>query len=180
MNLVVDMNLSPRWVSVLVQAGFAATHGSTLGAMDAPETEIMRYALEQDGVVLTHDLDFGAILAATHGKKPSVGPIRAVDVSPEACCPSGGCSLAANEDRAGARSTVDGGCQPDAPAFIAFCTLSRPRWASSLRLNFLAVALLAEAQGVIRPATIHCPACNFKTTASPDCGTMPVKAVMLT
>jgi predicted nuclease of predicted toxin-antitoxin system len=34
-------------------------------------------------VVLTHDLDFGAILAATHGRKPSVVQIRAEDVSPE-------------------------------------------------------------------------------------------------
>lgn len=35
-------------------------------------------------VVLTHDLDFGAILAATQGAKPSVVPIRAEDVSPDA------------------------------------------------------------------------------------------------
>jgi len=34
--------------------------------------------------VLTHDLDFGAILAATQGTKPSVVQIRAADVSPEA------------------------------------------------------------------------------------------------
>ena len=34
-------------------------------------------------MVLTHDLDFGAILAATHGEKPSVLQIRAEDVSPE-------------------------------------------------------------------------------------------------
>jgi predicted nuclease of predicted toxin-antitoxin system len=34
--------------------------------------------------VLTHDLDFGAILAATHGEKPSVVQIRAEDVSPDA------------------------------------------------------------------------------------------------
>ncbi len=32
-------------------------------------------------VVLTHDLDFGAILAATHGEKPSVVQIRSDDVS---------------------------------------------------------------------------------------------------
>jgi len=83
MNLVIDMNLSPRWVSVLVQAGFSATHWSNLGVMDAPDTEIMRYALEHDCIVLTHDLDFGAILAATHGKKPSVVQIRAADVSPD-------------------------------------------------------------------------------------------------
>jgi predicted nuclease of predicted toxin-antitoxin system len=34
-------------------------------------------------VVLTHDLDFGAILAITHGKKPSVVQIRSDDVTPE-------------------------------------------------------------------------------------------------
>ena len=32
-------------------------------------------------MVLTHDLDFGAILAATQGEKPSVVQIRADDVS---------------------------------------------------------------------------------------------------
>ena len=83
MNLVVDMNLSPRWVSALEQAGFSAMHWSNLGAMNAPDTEIMRYALAHDCIVLTHDLDFGAILAATHGHKPSVVQIRAEDVSPD-------------------------------------------------------------------------------------------------
>jgi predicted nuclease of predicted toxin-antitoxin system len=34
-------------------------------------------------VVLTHDLDFSAILAVTHGKKPSVIQIRSEDVSAE-------------------------------------------------------------------------------------------------
>lgn len=33
-------------------------------------------------MVVTHDLDFGAILAATQGQKPSVVQIRADDVSP--------------------------------------------------------------------------------------------------
>ena len=32
----------------------------------------------------THDLDFGAILAATHGEKPSVVQIRSENVSPDA------------------------------------------------------------------------------------------------
>jgi predicted nuclease of predicted toxin-antitoxin system len=34
-------------------------------------------------VVITHDLDFSAILAATRGDKPSVVQIRADDLSPE-------------------------------------------------------------------------------------------------
>jgi len=83
MKLLVDMNLSPRWVNRLVDAGFEAVHWSKLGALDAPDTEIMAFAKDKGYVVLTHDLDFGAILAATHGEKPSVAQIRAEDVSPD-------------------------------------------------------------------------------------------------
>ncbi len=83
MKLLVDMNLSPRWVGVLAGAGIEAVHWSTLGANNAPDSEIMSYANAHDYVVLTHDLDFSAILAATHGEKPSVVQIRADDVSPD-------------------------------------------------------------------------------------------------
>jgi len=83
MKLLVDMNLSPRWVGVLDEAGIEAAHWSTLGANNAPDAEIMAYASANDYVVLTHDLDFSAILAATHGEKPSVVQIRADDVSPD-------------------------------------------------------------------------------------------------
>jgi predicted nuclease of predicted toxin-antitoxin system len=84
MRLLIDMNLAPRWVNVLADAGFEAAHWSTLGAGNAPDSEIMAFAKASDYVVLTHDLDFGAILAATHGEKPSVVQIRAEDVSPDA------------------------------------------------------------------------------------------------
>jgi predicted nuclease of predicted toxin-antitoxin system len=83
MRVLVDMNLSPRWVDVLSTAGIQATHWSTLGAASAPDPLIMAYARAHDFVVLTHDLDFGAILAATQGEKPSVVQIRAEDVSPD-------------------------------------------------------------------------------------------------
>ena len=76
------MNLSPRWVDLLVNAGFEASHWSMLGAPNAPDSEIMAYGGLHGCVVLTHDLDFGAILAATQGEKPSVVQIRADDVSP--------------------------------------------------------------------------------------------------
>ncbi len=36
MKLLIDMNLSPRWVSVLRAAGFAALHWSSVGPLDAP------------------------------------------------------------------------------------------------------------------------------------------------
>jgi len=83
MKLLIDMNLSPRWVGVLFDAGIESVHWSALGAHDATDSQIMAYARANDYVVLTHDLDFSAILAATHGEKPSVVQIRAGDVSPE-------------------------------------------------------------------------------------------------
>ena len=55
-----------------------------IGPVDAADARIMSQAEAHDFVVLTHDLDFGAILAATQGEKPSVVQIRAGDVSPEA------------------------------------------------------------------------------------------------
>ncbi|MBJ7311001.1 DUF5615 family PIN-like protein [Rugamonas sp. CCM 8940] len=82
MKLLVDMNLSPRWIGVLADGGIEAAHWSSLGANNAPDAEIMAYANTNNYVVLTHDLDFGTILAATQGKKPSVVQIRAEDVSP--------------------------------------------------------------------------------------------------
>lgn len=84
MKLLVDMNLSPLWIGELAGAGIEAVHWSTLGAPNASDSEIMAYASTHHYVVLTHDLDFSAILAATHGEKPSVVQIRAEDVRPAA------------------------------------------------------------------------------------------------
>jgi predicted nuclease of predicted toxin-antitoxin system len=83
MKVIVDMNLSPRWVALLKGAGVSAMHWSDIGAVSAPDAEITAYAASNDYVVLTHDLDFSAILAATQGEKPSVVQIRSDDVSPD-------------------------------------------------------------------------------------------------
>jgi len=83
MKLLVDMNLSPRWTASLRAAGWQAKHWSEVGRVNAPDGDILQYAATNDYVVLTHDLDFGAILAITHGKKPSVVQIRSDDVTPE-------------------------------------------------------------------------------------------------
>ncbi len=78
------MNLSPRRVGLLAEAEIAAVHWRDAGAHNASDMEIMDYARANVYVVLTHDLDFGSILAATQGTKPSVVQIRAANVSPEA------------------------------------------------------------------------------------------------
>ena len=83
MRLLVDMNLSPRWVDLLAAAGIEAAHWSSLGAANAPDPLIMAYARAHDFVVLTHDLDFGTALALTGASRPSVFQIRGRRVLPE-------------------------------------------------------------------------------------------------
>ena len=82
MKLLIDMNLSPKWVSVLKEAGWETVHWSEIGNPDAPDHEILSYANSKKYVIFTHDLDFAAILAATKADFPSVIQIRAQDVAP--------------------------------------------------------------------------------------------------
>ena len=44
MRLLIDMNLSSKWVGFLNNAGFEAAHWSALGAANAPDPELMAYA----------------------------------------------------------------------------------------------------------------------------------------
>ncbi len=83
MKILIDMNLSPAWVPVLEQAGHAASHWSAIGSLSAPDREILSWAKTNGYVLFTHDLDFGAILAATEAEGPSVVQIRAKDISPD-------------------------------------------------------------------------------------------------
>jgi len=84
MKVLVDMNLSPDWARFLAEAGFEAVHWSNVGSKSATDSELMQWAAENDHVILTADLDFGAILAATHGIKPSVVQVRSDLLSPGA------------------------------------------------------------------------------------------------
>ena len=83
MKILVDMNLSPLWVQALEEHGFTAIHWSSVGDGRAPDSEVMKWAHENDHIVFTNDLDFGAILANTRATAPSVIQVRAQDVSPE-------------------------------------------------------------------------------------------------
>jgi predicted nuclease of predicted toxin-antitoxin system len=82
MKILIDMNLPPAWAAYLSEAGFEAEHWSKVGAWTASDTEIMAWASGRDFVVLTADLDFGAILAAKQGTRPSVVQVRSDDLSP--------------------------------------------------------------------------------------------------
>ncbi len=55
-----------------------------MGSRSAADQLILEYASENDLVVFTHDLDFGALLAHRKTSKPSVIQIRCQDVLPDA------------------------------------------------------------------------------------------------
>ena len=84
-HVLVDMNLTPRWVDFLRAEGHEATHWSSIGSPDAPDVEIFQWAAEHGCIVFTNDLDFTAILAASGAVAPSVIQVRARDTLPEAC-----------------------------------------------------------------------------------------------
>lgn len=83
MKVLLDMNLSPRWVDVLVAADVDAVHWSQVGDTSASDSMLASYAMSNGLIVMTHDLDFGALLAASGDSGPSVVQIRAGDTSPE-------------------------------------------------------------------------------------------------
>jgi predicted nuclease of predicted toxin-antitoxin system len=83
MRVVVDVNLAPAWAERLRASGYDAQHWSEIGALDVADSEILTWAAEH-GSVVTCDLDFGAILAASQARAPSAVQIRARDVLPEA------------------------------------------------------------------------------------------------
>ena len=79
MKLLVDMTLSPNWVPVLKSHGWSVVHWSTVGDPRASDRTIMEWAAKHEYVVLTHDLDFSAMLALSHAAGPSVLQVRAGD-----------------------------------------------------------------------------------------------------
>ena len=76
MKILVDMNLAPAWVGFLEARGFEAVHWSSIGLGDATDSTLMEWASERGHLILTADLDFGAILAATQLRLPSVIQLR--------------------------------------------------------------------------------------------------------
>ncbi len=87
MKLLVDMNLSPTWCPLLKAEGWEAVHRSAVGNPAAPDHELMHWARSNGRTVLTHDLDFSSILAATSARGPSVIQVRTQDVRPNSLGP---------------------------------------------------------------------------------------------
>ena len=79
MKLLVDMNLPPKFAEMLMDKGIDAVHWHKIGSPDAKDAEILTYAISNDMIIVSCDLDFSAILSNTCGQKPSIVQVRTQD-----------------------------------------------------------------------------------------------------
>jgi len=82
-RLLIDMNLTPRWVQALAAAGHEAVHWSFVGAANESDWVICEYARDRGFVLITNDMDFPRMLAHTLSRKPSVLLLRGEPLIPE-------------------------------------------------------------------------------------------------
>jgi predicted nuclease of predicted toxin-antitoxin system len=64
-NVLVDMNLGPDWVTALQSEDVHVRHWRDVGDKSAPDRDIFVWARSNGYVVLTLDLDFQQLLFAT-------------------------------------------------------------------------------------------------------------------
>lgn len=83
MRILVDMNLTPRWVNHLHDAGHQVDHWTSIGSATAKDREICEFAHASGYIVLTNDLDFPQILAHTRDSGPSIILLRGEPLVPE-------------------------------------------------------------------------------------------------
>jgi len=70
------MNLPPELSVLLSNKGVESVHWYNIGAPDSKDMDIMKYAKDNNYIVLTCDLDFSVILSVTKGQKPSIVQLR--------------------------------------------------------------------------------------------------------
>lgn len=81
-KLLFDMNVSPLWLKFFTSNDICGTLWRNVGAVNAPDIEIMEYAKENGFIIFTYDLDFGDLLAKFSFKLPSVIQLRTQSAMP--------------------------------------------------------------------------------------------------
>ena len=82
MKFLADMGISPATVLFLQELGHDAIHLAAQQLYRLPDPEIIIKAREEARIILTHDLDFSALMAASGAKLPSVILFRLADMRP--------------------------------------------------------------------------------------------------
>jgi predicted nuclease of predicted toxin-antitoxin system len=79
LRLLIDINLSHKLADRLREVGYNCQHWKEVGVPTAPDTELSRWAKQNNAVVITRDLGFSNILVATRFNAPSVIQVRCND-----------------------------------------------------------------------------------------------------
>jgi predicted nuclease of predicted toxin-antitoxin system len=82
MKFLADMGLARSTVAFLRAQGHDAVHLRDQGLQRLEDDEIVEKAWEEGRVILTHDLDFGRIVAVSRASVPSVITFRLDDMRP--------------------------------------------------------------------------------------------------
>lgn len=82
MRFLFDMGISPKSASFLQMLGYEAVHLHDQGLERLPDSAILEKARREGRILLTHDLDFGVLMAASGSELPSVVVFRLRDMRP--------------------------------------------------------------------------------------------------
>jgi predicted nuclease of predicted toxin-antitoxin system len=82
MKFLADMGISPKTVTFLRGMEHDAVHLYDQGLDRLPDSAILEKARDEDRILLTHDLDFGELMAASRAALPSVIIFRLRDMRP--------------------------------------------------------------------------------------------------
>lgn len=80
MKFLLDMGLARRTAHFLRANGYDAVHLRDEGLQRLPDEEIVQKAVAEARIILTHDLDFGRIVALSRNQYPSVVTFRLSDM----------------------------------------------------------------------------------------------------
>ena len=82
MKFLIDMGLALRTVAFLRDRGHDATHLRDEGLERLDDSDVVKKAVNEKRVILTHDLDFSRIVALGGEAIPSVVTFRLKDMRP--------------------------------------------------------------------------------------------------
>jgi len=82
MKFLADMGISPKTVAFLREQGYEAVHLHEEGLDRLEDPAILAKAREEGFILLTHDLDFGELIAASGARLPSVIVFRLRNMRP--------------------------------------------------------------------------------------------------
>lgn len=72
MKFLIDENMPPSLANKLKSIGYEARHVIEIGYQSTPDFKIAELAALTGEIIITHDTDFGTILALSNSEKPSV------------------------------------------------------------------------------------------------------------